>query len=82
MARRNTNPAIFLPGGGAVRRAEVVAFTVDEMRVIRDFHAIAQKYDLGLHCSHCGKDIQGKNTGHEAIFAIECECREFRGPRS
>lgn len=81
-AERNTNPLIHLGSGmGAVRRANVVSFTPDEMRLIRDFHAMAQKYDIGLHCSHCGKDIQGANSGYEASFSVSCGCREFHGER-
>lgn len=81
-AKRNTNPMIHLGSGmGAVRRADVVALDTDEMAFFQTFHKIAQKYDLGLHCSHCGKDIQGANSGYEATFSVSCGCREFHGER-
>lgn len=77
----NNNPMIHLPGGGAVRRSEIVALRPAEMRFFRDFHAIAQKYNLGLHCAECGQDLVGGNSGHESHFIISCGCREFKGER-
>lgn len=79
MRNRNTNPVIHLPGGGAVRRADVVSLTPDEMAFFRTFHTIAQKYGLGLHCSSCGADLVGQNTGHENVLTVSCSCREFKG---
>lgn len=78
---RNTNPLIHLPGGGAVRRADIVGISPAEMVFFRDFHIIAQKYNLGLHCAYCGVDVQGANSGSESYFSVSCNCREFRGER-
>lgn len=78
---RNTNPILHLADGRAVRRSDVVALTPREMAFFRDFHTIAQKYNLGLHCSSCGADLQGANDGTEFTFTVKCKCREFRGER-
>ena len=77
----NSNPILHLPDGQAVRRTEVVALTSKEMIFFRDFHTIAQRHNLGLHCSECGQDLQGGNTGHESYFTISCSCLEFKGER-
>lgn len=77
----NNNPLIHLPTGGAIRRAEVVSLTTHEMKFFRDFHAIAQRHNLGMHCASCGDSLVGDNTGHESHFTIRCSCREFKGER-
>ena len=77
----NSNPIIHLPGGGAVRRADVVALTSHEMAFFRDFHVIAQRHNLGIFCGNCDGSLQGTNTGHESHFTISCSCREFKGER-
>ena len=80
--KKNTNPKIYTPDGHSfVRRADIVSITSDEMAFFVTFHRIAQKYDLGLHCSHCGADLQGANSGHESYFSVQCSCREFKGER-
>lgn len=77
----NTNPIIHLPDGNAIRRSNVVALSSKEMLFFRDFHAIAQRLNIGIHCAECGHDLQGANTGHESHFTISCSCREFKGER-
>ena len=77
----NNNPIIHLPGMGAVRRANVVSLSVKEMNFFRDFHAIAQRHNLGIYCAECNDSLQGDNTGHESYFTVRCSCREFKGER-
>lgn len=82
--KRNNNPKIYTGGGGGrdyVQRADVVSLTPDEMTFFVTFHRIAQKYDLGIHCSQCGQALQGDNTGHESYFTVRCNCRELKGER-
>lgn len=74
-------PFLFTPGGNAIRRTEIVSLPASEMRFFQDFHTIAQKYNLGLHCSECGEDLHGNNSGHEQTLSVQCGCREFKGER-
>jgi hypothetical protein len=50
-----------------------------EMKVMRDLHAVAQKFNFGLVCMKCNKALQGSNQGGEQFFVITCQCREIRG---
>lgn len=77
---KNSNPTIFLPGGrAAVRRRDVQEMTSADMAIIRQFHRVAQKFNLVLSCVNCGHPMVGRNSGHERVLQIECQCREIRG---
>jgi len=74
---------LFTPDGGAIaldgkplERVELRSTLVEWLRQFADF---AERYEMGIHCSRCGKDFIGRNADSDATFSHACECREFIG---
>lgn len=38
-----------------------------------------KKFEIGLHCGLCGKDVGGKNDEFAKVHAAACGCRTFIG---
>lgn len=72
--------SLWTPDGEKVLREKDVITVTDAMERVTfaRMHEYAQRYGLALICQRCDTAIQGKNSGHEAIPAVACACREFR----
>ena len=64
-------------GGQQAQRVELSAGLVEWLCQLDPF---CRKFGLGLHCSHCGGDLVGKNGSNDRTFSVSCGCREFVGP--
>lgn len=72
--------AIWTPEGVVMlgeKQAERVELRPGIMEWLRQFSDVAQALGLGMHCSKCKKDLVGKNSDSDKVFAVVCECREF-----
>lgn len=63
-----------LDGAKKIDRIELRAALGEWLRQFSDF---ASAQGLGMHCSHCGGDVVGRNADSDATFSVTCGCREW-----
>jgi hypothetical protein len=69
---------VSIPIIGRTREKGVEALHRDEGIQLERFHELAQRHDIGLHCSRCGQMFQGQNSPESKYFVISCNCRELK----
>lgn len=62
-----------VPVGRGVQSA-----TPEDMRILRDMHTVAQKFNIELRCPRCDRSFGGLNNGRGSVESIFCGCREIR----
>ena len=60
---------------------DVLSLTREEIKILIAFHDIAQRYDWGIVCSKCQRNLQGTNARTDRILAVTCHCTEYRCDR-
>lgn len=71
-----TPKGIVMAGG---KKPDRVELRPKLMEWFYQFTQFAEHFQIGLHCSKCGKDIIGKNSDTARTFSATCGCREFIG---
>ena len=62
----------------------VKAVPQSHMQLLSNFAATWGRVDgpcFGIHCAHCGQDVQAQNDLSDAVLSVRCGCREYRSDR-
>lgn len=70
---------IWTPGGMLNTEREVTRLPPEYLKMLAVLAETSGDIDLGLHCSRCKENVQGKNARGDNQWRMECSCRTFIG---